>query len=78
MGNATLTRFFAFHFLVPFIVAGLVIVHLLFLHQTGSSSPLGVNSNYDKVLFHPYFSTKDLFGVWVLLVGLVFLSLRNP
>lgn len=78
VGNATLTRFFAFHFLVPFIVAGLVIVHLLFLHQTGSSSPLGVNSNYDKVLFHPYFSTKDLFGVWVLLVGLVFLSLRNP
>ena len=60
MDNATLTRFFAFHFLLPFLVTALVIVHLLFLHQTGSNNPLGVNSSMDKVPFHPYFSSKDL------------------
>ena len=59
--NATLTRFFALHFLLPFVVAGLSIVHLLFLHVTGSSNPLGLNSNLDKLPFHPYFSYKDLF-----------------
>lgn len=76
--NATLTRFFAFHFLVPFIVAALVIVHLLFLHQTGSNNPLGVNSNKDKIPFHPYFSYKDLFGFFVIIFSLLFLSLTIP
>ena len=60
--NATLTRFFSLHFLLPFVVAGLRIVHLLFLHQTGRNNPLGINRNFDKILFHPYFSSKDLFG----------------
>jgi len=78
VGNATLTRFFAFHFLVPFVIVALVGVHLLFLHQTGSNNPLGVNSNIDKILFHPYFSSKDLFGVWILLGRLVMLRLTNP
>jgi len=78
VGNATLTRFFAFHFLVPFIIVALVGVHLLFLHQTGSNNPLGINSNIDKILFHPYFSSKDLFGVWILLGSLVILRLTNP
>jgi len=78
VGNATLTRFFAFHFLVPFIIVALVGVHLLFLHQTGSNNPLGINSNIDKILFHPYFSSKDLFGVWILLGRLVILRLTNP
>ena len=62
MDKATLTRFFAFHFLIPFIVAGLAGVHLLFLHQTGSNNPLGLPSSLDKVPFHPYFSSKDSFG----------------
>merc|ERR1719445_137929 len=57
--NATLTRFFSLHFLLPFVVAGLRMVHLLFLHQTGRNNPLGINRNFDKVSFHPYFSTKD-------------------
>ena len=76
--NATLTRFFALHFLVPFIVAAISAVHLLFLHQTGSNNPLGVNSNLDKVPFHPYYRTKDLFGFVVMLAALISLSLIHP
>ena len=63
--NATLTRFFALHFLLPFIIRGLSIVHLLFLHITGSSNPLGVNRNLDKTPFHPYFPIKDLVGTLI-------------
>nr|QVM79203.1 cytochrome b [Tsivoka simplicicollis] len=76
--NATLTRFFAFHFLFPFIVAALVIIHLLFLHQTGSSNPLGTKSNIDKIPFHPYFSFKDIVGFLVMTMALVILTLGNP
>ena len=61
--NATLTRFFTFHFLFPFIVAAAVIVHLLFLHQTGSNNPLGLPNNIDKIPFHHYFTLKDVFGI---------------
>jgi len=76
--NATLTRFFTFHFIIPFIIAGLSIVHLLFLHQTGSNNPLGVNSNINKIPFHPYFSIKDAFGFILILWGLITLTLNNP
>lgn len=78
VGNPTLTRFFSLHFLLPFIVAALSAVHLLFLHQTGSNNPLGLNSNYDKVSFHPYFSTKDLFGFIVIRFILNIICLTNP
>ena len=76
--KATLTRFFAFHFLIPFLVAGLVIVHLLFLHQTGSNNPLGLSLNADKVPFHPYFSTKDFFGFFMVLAVLILVALLVP
>nr|NP_740113.1 cytochrome b [Icelus toyamensis]BAC23734.1 cytochrome b [Icelus toyamensis] len=76
--NATLTRFFAFHFLFPFIIAGATLVHLLFLHQTGSTNPLGLNSDADKVSFHPYFSYKDLLGFAALVIGLTALALFSP
>lgn len=76
--NATLTRFFTFHFVLPFIIAGLVIVHLLFLHQTGSNNPLGLNSNVDKISFHPYHSFKDIFGFILILWGLISIALTNP
>nr|AML25703.1 cytochrome b [Staphylinidae sp. BMNH 1274190] len=76
--NATLTRFFTFHFLLPFIVTALVMIHLMFLHQTGSNNPLGVNSNIDKVPFHPYFSLKDLFGYLIMMMILIILNLTNP
>nr|AFU06475.1 cytochrome b [Belonesox belizanus] len=76
--NATLTRFFAFHFLLPFIVAGTTIVHLIFLHETGSNNPTGLNSDADKISFHPYFSYKDLLGFLFLLTALVTLALFSP
>nr|AFG19457.1 cytochrome b [Pelates octolineatus]AFG19458.1 cytochrome b [Pelates sexlineatus] len=76
--NATLTRFFAFHFLLPFVIAGLTMIHLLFLHETGSNNPLGLNSNADKISFHPYFSYKDLLGFVALLIALTSLALFSP
>nr|YP_010309676.1 cytochrome b [Actenodia billbergi]UMR54793.1 cytochrome b [Actenodia billbergi] len=76
--NATLTRFFAFHFLLPFIVSAMVMIHLLFLHQTGSNNPLGTNSNIDKIPFHPFFSFKDIMGFIVMMTLLIMLSLMNP
>nr|YP_009262831.1 cytochrome b [Channa micropeltes]ANI87510.1 cytochrome b [Channa micropeltes] len=76
--NATLTRFFAFHFLFPFIIAALTMIHLLFLHETGSTNPVGLNSDADKIPFHPYFSYKDLLGFALLLIALISLSLFSP
>nr|WHU31461.1 cytochrome b [Claassenia sp. 2 YNX-2023a] len=76
--NATLTRFFTFHFVLPFIVAAMVMVHLLFLHQTGSNNPLGLNSNGDKIPFHPYFSFKDIVGALALIMALIMLTLLEP
>nr|YP_004733171.1 cytochrome b [Koreocobitis naktongensis]AEE11942.1 cytochrome b [Koreocobitis naktongensis] len=76
--NATLTRFFAFHFLLPFIIAAATMLHLLFLHETGSNNPMGLNSDADKVSFHPYFSYKDLLGFAVVLLALTCLSLFSP
>nr|QWW34086.1 cytochrome b [Leptobrachella alpina] len=76
--NATLTRFFTFHFLLPFIISALAAVHLVFLHESGSSNPTGLNSNLDKIPFHPYFSFKDLLGVTILMFVLTLLSLFSP
>nr|ALO76177.1 cytochrome b [Mylabris sp. MYL01] len=76
--NATLTRFFAFHFILPFIISALVMIHLLFLHQTGSNNPLGTNSNIDKIPFHPFFTFKDLMTFIVMIITLIILSLSNP
>nr|YP_010329965.1 cytochrome b [Nyctemera adversata]UNP54881.1 cytochrome b [Nyctemera adversata] len=76
--NATLTRFYTFHFLLPFIILMMTMIHLLFLHQTGSNNPLGLNSNYDKIPFHPFFTYKDLIGAIMLLLMLILLTLINP
>nr|YP_010597232.1 cytochrome b [Polyommatus amorata]WAK98817.1 cytochrome b [Polyommatus amorata] len=76
--NATLTRFYTFHFLLPFIIIVLSMIHLLFLHQTGSNNPLGINSNLDKIPFHPFFTFKDLIGFIILLMSLLLLTLINP
>lgn len=76
--NATLTRFFTFHFLFPFIVLAMTIIHLLFLHQTGSNNPLGINRNFDKIPFHPYFSFKDIFGFIILIIFLFILTIIDP
>ena len=76
--NATLTRFFTFHFLFPFIIAAASIIHILFLHQTGSNNPLGLSNQIDKVSFHPYFSFKDIVGFIIILSALVILTLLDP
>nr|AFX86378.1 cytochrome b [Onychodactylus koreanus]AFX86379.1 cytochrome b [Onychodactylus koreanus]AFX86380.1 cytochrome b [Onychodactylus koreanus]AFX86381.1 cytochrome b [Onychodactylus koreanus]AFX86382.1 cytochrome b [Onychodactylus koreanus] len=76
--KATLTRFFAFHFLFPFLIVGMSMIHLLFLHQTGSNNPTGIMSNVDKVPFHPYFSYKDALGFLIMLSALMLLSLLSP
>nr|BAN04979.1 cytochrome b [Cynops pyrrhogaster] len=76
--KATLTRFFAFHFLLPFLIAGVSMIHLLFLHETGSNNPTGIPSNQDKISFHPYFSYKDLLGFLLALFILVLISLIVP
>lgn len=77
VSNATLNRFFSLHYLFPFLLLGLILVHLVFLHTNGSNSPIGLNSNSDKVPFHVYFTTKDFYGfilIGILLSVLIFYS----
>nr|YP_010925013.1 cytochrome b [Trimma macrophthalmum]WKD79692.1 cytochrome b [Trimma macrophthalmum] len=76
--HATLTRFFAFHFLFPFVILAATVLHLLFLHETGSNNPTGLNSDTDKIPFHPYFSYKDLLGFAIIFLALVSLALFLP
>nr|AUY54917.1 cytochrome b [Emydura macquarii] len=76
--NATLTRFFTFHFLIPFAILGMTLLHLLLLHETGSNNPTGLNSNCDKIPFHPYFSYKDLLGLILMIMCLLTLTLFYP
>ncbi len=65
--NATLNRFFSLHFLLPFLIAGLSIIHLALLHENGSNNPLGVESYVNKIAFYPYFYVKDLLAFFVLI-----------
>nr|AYU71341.1 cytochrome b [Agrilinae sp. 2 ACP-2013] len=76
--NATLTRFFTLHFILPFMVMVLIIIHLMFLHQTGSNNPMGLNSNIDKIPFSQYFILKDLVGFISVGTILISLTLTNP
>nr|UXG18817.1 cytochrome b [Cacatua haematuropygia] len=76
--NPTLTRFFTLHFLLPFMIISLVLMHLTFLHESGSNNPLGITSNCDKIPFHPYFTLKDLLGFTIMLLLLTTLALFSP
>nr|AGM52293.1 cytochrome b [Balaenoptera physalus]AGM52540.1 cytochrome b [Balaenoptera physalus] len=76
--KATLTRFFAFHFILPFIILALAIVHLIFLHETGSNNPTGIPSDMDKIPFHPYHTIKDILGALLLILILLMLTLFAP
>nr|QLH55959.1 cytochrome b [Marmosa meridae] len=76
--KATLTRFFAFHFILPFIIVALVMVHLLFLHETGSNNPTGLNPNSDKIPFHPYYTIKDTLGFMLMMLILMWLAMFSP
>ena len=68
--NATLNRFFSLHYLLPFVIAGLALVHLTLLHKDGSNNPMGVNSQVDRIPFFPYFYVKDVFSL--VRFGLIF------
>jgi len=76
--NATLNRFFSFHYLLPFLIAAVVVVHLLALHTDGSNNPLGISSNADKISFHPYFTFKDLLGFILFFMFFSYFVFFNP
>lgn len=71
MDSVTLTRFFSLHFLLPFVIAGLAIVHVAALHKVGSSNPLAVENADDYIPFYPYFFLKDalLFLIFCFILG---------
>lgn len=70
VNNATLNRFFSLHFLLPFLLAALAVMHLLTLHTNGSSNPLGISSNVDKIPMHPYYIFKDLVTILLFFLAL--------
>nr|YP_009229049.1 cytochrome b [Longpotamon xiushuiense]ALS20347.1 cytochrome b [Longpotamon xiushuiense] len=76
--NATLTRFFTFHFILPFVVTAFSMIHIMFLHHSGANNPLGISTQTDKVPFHPYFTFKDIGGFILLILFLLLLSLSFP
>ena len=78
IGNPTLNRFFSFHYLFPFIIAGVSIFHLSLLHIDGSNNPLGIKSTSNKINFYPYFYVKDLFAFFVLICLFLFLLFYYP
>nr|YP_010425937.1 cytochrome b [Amynthas deogyusanensis]USL47907.1 cytochrome b [Amynthas deogyusanensis] len=76
--NATLNRFFSFHFILPFIIIGATILHIMFLHQTGSNNPIGINADSERIPFHSYYSIKDSLGYMIAITGLSCLVLFEP
>lgn len=79
VGDATLTRFFALHYLLPFLIVGVVLLHLSALHYVKSSNPSGINlAGKDNIPFHPYFTVKDLYGLGVFLVVFCYFVFFQP
>nr|WHU54560.1 cytochrome b [Chelonus munakatae] len=78
VNNNTLMRFYSFHFLFPFILIVFIIIHLIYLHDLGSNNPLGLNSNYYKIMFHNYYSIKDFLGMLILMMILLMVVYMNP
>nr|CTP93718.1 cytochrome b [Pseudoniphargus gorbeanus] len=74
----TIMRFFTLHFVIPFLILAMVIMHITFLHQTGSSNPLGINTSMEKITFHPYFSMKDMMGLLFISFMFIYLCLHMP
>jgi len=76
--NATLNRFFSLHYLMPFIIAALTLVHLALLHEEGSNNPIGINTNVDTISFYPYFYVKDLLAFFALILFFSFFLFMYP
>lgn len=78
INNSTLNRFFSFHFILPFIILIIVILHVFFLHETGSSNPLGLRKDLHKIPFHFYFTIKDLILSYLILLFFLIIILQYP
>nr|YP_009050202.1 cytochrome b [Sancassania berlesei]AGZ63940.1 cytochrome b [Sancassania berlesei] len=78
VSQPTLNRFFSLHFLIPLVVAALVMVHLIMLHKPGSSNPTGTNPDYDKMKFFPYFMVKDTTPLMLIMVSFSILLTMSP
>nr|AQM37800.1 cytochrome b [Unio tumidus]AQM37814.1 cytochrome b [Unio tumidus]AQM37828.1 cytochrome b [Unio tumidus] len=78
VSNATLNRFFVFHFFFPFMILAITIIHLAFLHESGSNNPVGLSSNNNLIHFHPFYSLKDLIGFLIFLAITAFVTLFIP
>jgi len=78
VNNATLNRFFSLHFLLPFVLAGLVIVHMIALHQNGSNNPIGITGNTDRIAMNPYYVFKDLVTIFLFFIALSYLIFYAP
>nr|YP_010324870.1 cytochrome b [Ixodes nuttallianus]UNO53791.1 cytochrome b [Ixodes nuttallianus] len=76
--NSTLTRFFSLHFILPFVLLLMVLIHIMMIHEKGSSNPLGLNLNIDKIPFHPYFTIKDILGGLIALFYFSIVILITP
>ena len=76
--NATLNRFFSLHYLMPFLIAGVTLVHLSLLHKEGSNNPLGINTNLETIPFYPYFYVKDLLFFFIFLAVFSFFLFFYP
>lgn len=69
VGDPTISRFFSLHYLMPFLVVGMIVIHLVALHMVKSSNPSGINlAAKDNIPFHPYFTIKDIFSIGVFLI----------
>nr|ADO51442.1 apocytochrome b [Pseudocorticium jarrei] len=78
VSNATLNRFFSLHYLLPFILAALALIHIFLLHEEGSNNPIGVRGDIDVIPFHAYFTFKDLYGWVLMIIGLTILVFFTP
>ena len=78
VNSPTLNRFYSLHFIIPFVILFLVIIHLIYLHKSGSTNPLGLNSNLNKIIFHKFFTIKDSITFIILIISIIILTLQNP
>ena len=78
MGDASLHRFYCLHFVLPFIIFALVMLHFMFLHEFGSTNPSGLSVKVDNIPFLPYYALKDLFLVFIVLGYFFFLIFLYP
>ena len=78
VGNPTLVRFFAFHFILPLVILVVVVIHLLFLHEKGSSNSVGLRRISDRIFFHPYYRVRDVFGLVVFIIVFMVICLWSP